>query len=65
MPTIDSTNIMTNNTALYNPKIASLPKGAWLEFISNNDYFDPYNTQSFLITQKKFPMDGERIEVFG
>jgi hypothetical protein len=51
--------------APYNPDIAAFPKSVWLEFLSNNDYYDPYNTKSFLMQLKTFPRAGEKIEVFG
>jgi hypothetical protein len=43
MPIVENNTVMKDNYATYNPNIASIPKGVWLEFVSNNDYYDPYN----------------------
>lgn len=38
------------NTAPFNPIFASSPKSGWIEFLRNNDYYEPYTRSSYIST---------------
>jgi hypothetical protein len=46
----DASSAYQLNTAPFNPIWASSPKSGWIEFLRNNDYFEPYTRSSQLGT---------------